>query len=202
MEIKEYLAIFKKQAAVLAIVMAVAVAGSFLFEYARPVSYTTSLTLNITRTGTQITDQYKYDDFYRLQADEKFAETVVQWLQSPRFVSDIFNRAGIDAGALSLRQLSGMVKAEKLSSQVISVQFQGNDPQISQKIADSIASVTEENTKKLNAEQNESSWFTIVAQSPVTRKNGVEPFILFIISAVAGFLVGIWAILIAYYLKK
>jgi capsular polysaccharide biosynthesis protein len=202
MELKEYFAIFRKKATIVLAVVLVSVIGCFSFEFLRPVSFATSLTLNVTRLGSQVTDQYKYDDLYRLQADEKFAETVVQWLKSPRIVSDVFSQAGLDPNQATLRQLAGAIKAEKLSSQVINVQFQTKDAESAKRLADAIGSVVGENTRKLNAEQKETTWFFVVSENPVVRKNQIQATTLLAISILGGLLVGFWIVLIAHYLKK
>ena len=72
-------------------------------------------------------DNYKYDNFYRLQADEKFAETLVEWLKSPRIEEKIFKEAGIDPSGYSLKKLAKSIKAEKMSSQVVAVSFSSPD---------------------------------------------------------------------------
>lgn len=123
MEFKEYLAIIKSNFKLFGSIVAIVILASFSYFYLKPISYEASLVLNITRSGLQKSDQYKFDDFYRLQADEKFAETLVQWIKSPRVALDIWTAAGNSPENLSLKQLTKLFKAEKLSSQIVSVKF-------------------------------------------------------------------------------
>ncbi|MFA5994645.1 MAG: hypothetical protein WC823_06840, partial [Parcubacteria group bacterium] len=107
------------------------------------------------RNGSQQTADYHYDDFYRLQADEKFAETIVQWLNDPRIVTDIHTKAGIDVGQLNLKQLARVFNSEKLSSQIVAVSFSAVDKVSAKNISEAVAEVIESNVAVLNENQNE-----------------------------------------------
>lgn len=201
MELKEYAKIFKANKEIFWLVVAIIVLGSFGIFFLRGDAYTSSLTLNITRQGSQDTADYKFDDFYRLQADEKFSETVVQWLQSPRTVSEIYSRSGVDVRGMTLRQLARTLKPEKLSSQIVSVSFSSINPESAQKISDSIFEVVSENTQNLNQEQNESAWFKIIAQEPVVVKDSFDPLIVLFASFFIGLFVSFWIVLFFHYIK-
>jgi capsular polysaccharide biosynthesis protein len=201
MELKEYLNILKThgKAFILVVILAV-IAGIAYFAW-QPVRFNTSLTLNITRSGIQETTEYKYDDFYRLQADEKFAETVVEWLKSPRTVSDIYSNSNINSSQFSLRELGKSLRPEKLSSQVISVTFSTDTPEKAKLIADSVSKIVTKNIESLNQNQKEKNWFEISAQSPVITK-GVLNFWIVVLAALAtGIFLGLWTVLIIHYLK-
>lgn len=200
MELKEYIYILKThiKAFVLAVVLALIV--GILYFSLWPVKYDTSLTLNITRNGTQETADYKYDDFYRLQADEKFAETAVEWLKSPRAAADIYFNSNIDASRFSLRKLEKSFRAEKLSSQVVSVKFSADTPEKAKLIADSISKIISKNIESLNLNQKEKNWFEIAAQDPVIAQNVLNFWIVILASLATGIFLGFWTVLIIHYL--
>jgi capsular polysaccharide biosynthesis protein len=201
MELKEYLNILKThgKAFILVVVLTV-IAGIVYFSW-RPIRFDTSLTLNITRSGTQETTDYKYDDFYRLQADEKFAETVVEWLKSPRTVSDIYSDSGISPDRFSLRELEKSLRPEKLSSQVVSITFSADTPEKASLIADSISKVVAKNIENLNLNQKEKNWFEIFTQSPVITKNTPNFWVVIFSALGLGIFLGFWIVLIIHYLK-
>jgi capsular polysaccharide biosynthesis protein len=201
MELKEYAKILKENKEIFWLVVAIIVLGSLGFLFLRGNSYSSSLTLDITRQGSQNTADYKFDDFYRLQADEKFSETVVQWLQSPRIVSEVYSRSGVDVSGMTLRQLERTLKPEKLSSQIVSVSFSSKNPESAQKIADSIFEVVSENTQNLNKEQNESAWFKIIAQDPVVIKDSFNLLIVLLAALFIGMFVSFWVVLFFHYIK-
>lgn len=201
MEAKEYIEIVKNKKRIVLATIAIAFVFSFVYFYLRPTSFDVSMTLNITRSGSQETQEYKYDDFYRLQADEKFAETVVQWIKDPRIVTDIFNVASISTETMSLRQLRKSFSAEKLSPQVVATSFSASDKKTSEKIANSIAEVVARATHKLNEDQKESTWFEVVAQEPVIVRYQPNFMLILIGSFLAGIFIGFWAALAAHYLE-
>lgn len=201
MEFKEYLAIIKSNFKLFGSIVAIVILASFSYFYLKPISYEASLVLNITRSGLQKSDQYKFDDFYRLQADEKFAETLVQWIKSPRVALDIWTAAGNSSENLSLKQLTKLFKAEKLSSQIVSVKFSTANPETAKKISDSIIKIVSRETAALNQDQQEENWFEIVALSPVILISRVNPFLLFLATLAMGIFLGFWIVLVRHYLK-
>jgi capsular polysaccharide biosynthesis protein len=201
MELKEYIQIIRRHINVFLAVIVVLVAAGVAIMIFKPVSYTTSLLINITRDSSQPTADYKFDDFYRIQADEKFAETVVQWIANPGIESDILSGAGIGVNNLSLRQLSKSFHAEKLSSQSLVVTFSTPSSDQAQKISASIANVISKNNAALNQDQKENGWFEIVAHDPVVIRDAFDPFLVVIISLILGIFIGFWIVLIIHYLK-
>lgn len=201
MELKEYLKIFRESIKLFLAVIAVVVVAGFAYFWLKPVSYLTSLALNITRSGAQQTGDYRYDDFYRLQADEKFAETVVEWLKNPRTATDVYEKAGIDTNGFSMRQLSKSFVSEKLSSQIVSVSFSAKDEKSAQKISDAISEIVSKNTEALNKNQNENTWFAIVAQKPVIIRDNIGALIILLASLALGIFLGFWVVMLRHYLK-
>ncbi|HCP08487.1 MAG TPA: hypothetical protein DIT25_01670, partial [Candidatus Moranbacteria bacterium] len=143
MEIKEYVQIIKKQTGLFLAVIAAAVLASFAYFFLQPASYTASIMLDIARDGSQETEDYKFDDFYRIQADEKFGETVVQWLKDPGVSSEIISGSGFDVKNFSLRELSKSFKAERISPQTVAVSFSSPDPEQAARISASLVDVLE-----------------------------------------------------------
>jgi capsular polysaccharide biosynthesis protein len=200
MELKEYLAIFKKHLKLFLGVITIFLLAGLAWQFLQPLTYKSSLTLNVTRIGTQKTDAYRYDGFYRLQADERFADTVVRWLQSPRIVADIYNDAKIMASGLSQRTLSKIFKAQRLSSQEILVTYVTSDSRTAQTLAESIVKVINSKADELNKFQKEENWFTILGSEPVVRENRRDTRIVLFASLVLGAFLGFWAVLIRHYL--
>ena len=202
MELKEYIKIIKNNFKLFALVVVIVVAAGFAYFCTRPVSYDTSLVLNITRGGTPASTEYNYGGFYRLQADEKFAETVVRWLKSPRIVLDIFQEAGLDSKDLSVKKLSKIFKAEKMSSQIVSVSFSSKSDKQAMKTAQAISKAVLQNTQVLNKDQKERDWFEIVALEPVIIESRVSYVLVFAVSLLTGIFLAFWAVMITHYFKE
>jgi capsular polysaccharide biosynthesis protein len=201
MELKEYISIFKKHTNLFFTVVFLFVAVGIIFQLFRPLSFRSTLNLNVTRIGTQKTDSYRYDDYYRLQADEKFADTVVNWLGSPRISTDIFNSAGIISAGLSDNDLSKVFKGRRLSSQMIQVNYVTKDMRTAQKFSEAITKVLNEETGKLNQLQNEESWFTVLGGNPVVVENKFPFLNVIIISFFLGIFLGTLAVFVKNYLE-
>ena len=193
MELKEYIIIFKKHFKLFLLVIVLAIAAGVIFQIARPLTYKAFLTLNITREGSQETENYKYDEFYRLQADERFADTVVRWLESPRITADIYERAGVAD--------SKKFKARRLSSQMIGVIYITSNTKEAQDLAGSVIEILNQETKKLNEYQKNETWFKILGSEPVIIENEFNLWKLVLISLLTGIFLGGWAVLIRHYLE-
>lgn len=201
MELKEYIKIIKNKknlffGTIFAIV--IIALGYFFFL---PVRYDASLTLNVTRTGSQDTADYKYDDYYRLQADERFVDTIVEWIRSPRVASDIYAEAGIDSSAFSMGKFSGNITAEKRSSQIAAVSFSTVSVEAAQKISAGVVKIITKNTNELNANQKENTWFSVLSAAPVVVKYQPNYGLIFLASLCLGIFLGFWVALVKHYLE-
>jgi capsular polysaccharide biosynthesis protein len=200
MELKEYFQILKKELKTFMVIIVIVFLSAGAYFIFRPVIFDASLTLNITRSGTQNTDSYKYDDFYRMQADEKFAETIVEWLKSPRVEEDIYKDAGVNASDYSLKRLSTGIIAEQRSSQVVVANFSAFDQKKVQNIAYSVSKIISQNIKNLNNDQKENSWFEIISGDPVIRMREINPITIVAIFF-GGIFLAFFGVLFKHYLQ-
>jgi len=202
MELREYVALFRKQIKWFwaTILLFVFVAG--VWQKNQPANFQATLLLNIGRTNVQSTEHYTYDSFYRLQADERFADTTVRWLGSPRVVENIYRTVGIDTNNMSTRTLSGIFTAKRLSSQMIEVTYSNPDVQVLQKISEMTVVELNQNTNRLNKENSEKNWFVVIGSDPVIRDVRVDASLVLIVGLVFGVFVGFWVALIKHYFSK
>lgn len=168
----------------------------------KPISYTTSMTVSITRKGTQTTQDYKFDDFYRLQADERFAETLVQWLKSPSIVSEILKRSGITQGEADPKSLSKIFDPKKLSSQVVSMTFSSESEEKAEKLSQAMLLILRENTESLNQDQKQENWFKIIGKDPLIVRDTADLLLVVFLCLAAGFFVSTWSVLLINYYKE
>jgi capsular polysaccharide biosynthesis protein len=201
MDLKEYLVIVKNNLKVFSGIIIVVVAIVFAYFWLRPVAYTASLMLNVAREGTQETADYKYDNFYRIQADEKFSETIVEWLASPAIESDVFSQAGLSTKNFTLKQLSKSFSAEKRSAQIVVVSFATPNAEQAGKISTAISTVLTKNIQSLNSEREKNEWFKIVSHDPITIKNSFDFKIVFLAALALGVFLAFWLVLSIHYLK-
>ena len=193
MELKEYIAIFKKHLALFLLTATLSAAAIVVFQALKPPSCKVSLALNITRGGFFKTDDYRYDDFYRLQADERFADTVVRWITLPRITADIYDEAGVNGNK--------KFKAKRLSSQIVEIVYTASDAETARKLSDAAVKVLNRETEKLNELQKNEAWFKILGSRPIIIGHEPDWRKTALIGMLIGIFLGFWAALIKHYLE-
>jgi capsular polysaccharide biosynthesis protein len=200
MELRDMIDIFRRHAKyfwmIVFVCIVIGMAWQHFFQKNNVVS---DLTLNIARSGSAHTDAYQYDDFYRLQADERFADTVVRWLASPRMATDIYENIHIDTSSLSSRDLTHSFAAERLSSQMIRVTYSAENEQVAKKLSQSIISNLNRESMDLNKSQQDQTWFLIVGDDPVVRDGRLSVLFVMGISIALGIFIGFWMVLLRHY---
>lgn len=194
MELRQLVIIFRENIKLLlgaVIFFILAGLGIFFFQ---PELYSANLMLNVTRKGIQETPDYRYDDFYRLQADEKFADTVVSWLGSAQIIQEIHKEAGIEK--------MHSIKAKRLSSQAIETVFVLEDKDDAPSISEATLEVLNRQTEKLDEFQKEKTWFTLVSNEPAVSSKKLGFPVIFSATFLLGLFFGFWGVMIANYLKR
>jgi hypothetical protein len=202
MELRDFVNIFWKQRQVLmSIIVVSGLIGWMVFMLQSPIRGA-DLTLNIARTGVQQTADYRYDGFYRLQADERFADTVVRWLESPRILSDISVSAKVQPIDRQPWQFGGAVQSERLSSQVIRVQYRTRTVDEAKRFSQSLLTVLNRETERLNGKDADESWFVVEGGEPVVTDGRFDWLPAIGLAVACGVFVAFWTGLIRYYWKK
>lgn len=203
MELREYLDIFKRQIKWfwITIFLFLFIAGAW--QQSQPEKLQATLLLNIGRASVQDTKDYTFDSFYRLQADERFADTVVRWLGSPRVVEDIYGSVGIETRDMSTQTLENIFGAKRLSSQMIEVTYTYPDQEMLQKISEATVASLNTYTASLNKESSEeTNWFVVVGSDPVIRDVRVTLVFALALGLALGVFIGFWVAVIKHYFSK
>lgn len=202
MELKEMVKIFKKNIRLFLAIIILSVLAGAMWKTLSPARNEAVFAVHVTRTGTQETDDYKYDDFYRLQADEKFSDTVARWMQSPQIVSEILKKTGTDLESHSIRSLESFFEAKKMSPQMIEVSYDAEDFSRAKEISESVVETLNRQTSSLNKEQKSANWFLILGSDPLVEKKVVSWPSVLAVSFLVGFLISFWTVLIWHYWKN
>ena len=194
MEIKEYIKIFKKHYKLFLVIVLSTITVGIFVQVILPAKYKVSIDINVTRLGYQKnTNDYRYDSFYRLQADEKFADTVVRWIDSPRIQTDISEK---------LKNISfEKLKARRLSSQMINVTFLISQPDRANEVTKIMEKLLNNQTKELNKYQQDPNWFKLLISKPVVSNYKLPIEKLIIILLFAGIFIGFWGVFIKNYFE-
>ncbi|HBP00701.1 MAG: hypothetical protein UY41_C0018G0007 [Candidatus Moranbacteria bacterium GW2011_GWE1_49_15] len=194
MELRQIIGIFEKNISLFFGTVVVFALCGLAFFALQPEVYEANLTLNVTRKGVQDTQDYRYDGFYRLQADERFADTVVRWIGSPQISKEIFEGAKVSS--------RGPIEARRLSSQMIEVVFSLGKESDAEKIAASASEVLNRQAEKLDESQKENTWFVLVADEPFVAEKKIGLAVSFSASLLLGLFFAFWSVMIANYLKR
>lgn len=202
MELRELLAVLRGHRNQYLGIILVFVFVALVWQKEQPVSYQATLLMNIGRAGASETTDYTYDSFYRLQADERFADTVVRWLSTPRVVEDIYKEAQLNSASLGIKDLSRAFTAGRLSSQVISVQYRSENEKRLENLAQAAVTVLNRYTDTLNTNEREKSWFVIIGSDPVIRDGRVSLGLALMVGFLVGLFVGFWVVLFKHYFSR
>jgi len=204
MELKEYLNIFQKNIRWFWLTVIIFLVGAGMWQYNQSETFEATLLLNIGRTHFQETkDYYTYDSFYRLQADERFADTVVRWLGSPRVVEDIYKTVRIETATIDSQDLSKVFRAKRLSSQMIEVTYRYPDEQMLQNISSAMVENLNKYTDQLNEQKDEkTSWFIVIGSDPVIRYVFVSLRLVLFLGLILGIFCGFWVALLRHYFSR
>ena len=159
----------------------------------QPMRYESDLLINVARSGMRETTEYTYDQFYRLQADERFADTVVRWLEEPSILEEIRSRA--EASDLAIEALS----ANRLSSQVIHVRYRARRESDFGRMAEAVPAALNEASARINEASQNPDWFILVADEPVTRDARWSFGILLGLGIFFGAFFAFWTVLLSWY---
>lgn len=192
MELKQYIAIFKKRKNIIINSAVFLVVLTVVLSFAKPVSYDNDLALLISRNGTQNTGDYKYDGYYAAQASDVFGDNVSQWLASASLVKEIYSRANTGSSPDSLRGFSKYFKARKLSSQYVEVRYRTPDNDSPAKLARAIVDVLQEKADALRAASGDEVSFKIIYSDPLIIESPNNIFLNAALALFGGLLAGIF----------
>lgn len=190
MEFKDYLKIIKREKSpVIALTLLIGLAA-LIFTAIRPTVYDTSLSLSVVQTTSQQTEDYKYDQYYTIQAAEFFANTIEQWLKSPEVVVSIFQKAGVNLPIENLRKLTNKFKADKMASQYVEVRFKARNKPEADRISTSTISVLQDKIRLLN-QADQVPAFSVVGAQPVIVENKPNVLLNTVLGLIVGLFIGI-----------
>jgi len=152
---------------VFAVLVALA-AGIFAWQKDK---YSVSLSLTISRVGTQNSTDYKYDSYYALKASDEFGSAVEGWFRTPEMAQIIYKQADLSIDVTTLAGLSRLFQASKISPTTVEVRFGAANENDVKKISRAIAGVAAAKADLLSAKSNQGVAFTVIGGEPVIATN-------------------------------
>lgn len=195
MEFRDFCRIFVERRALFFLTVAAFLLVALGAYRLQPEKYETSLLVNVARIGSRETSEYTYDQFYRLQADERFADTVVRWLEEPSIEEAIRVRSGAEPDVV------GTIFARRLSSQVISVRYRASSEDGFGDMARVVPEILNAESARLNELSRDADWFTLVADEPVVSDVRFTLRTALSVGVVGGAFSAFWFVLAAWYFR-
>ncbi len=158
-----------------------------IFTWQKQNNYEASLSLTVSRYGTQSAQDYKYDNYYAIKATDEFGDTVAGWFKTPEMTQTIFKKADFQSDIQSLDSLKKKIKAAKISPNLVEVRFSAKNELAAKKLAEAIVNTISEKVSLLNASSWQGISFLVMGSEPVVVKNSQAVWW----NALAGFLVGL-----------
>jgi|GEM_PF-4064557 capsular polysaccharide biosynthesis protein len=199
MELSEFLKLLKKNLGLFLMTVFVFVFAGLIFYQYQSQKYIGTIAVNISREGKNENKNYQYDQFYRLQADEKFGQNVVNWVSDQGFREE--NRKDFNQEQEGAWKNISKIKALQLSANYIKITFISEDFQS----AFSLAKVLKENLQEKNQEINfneSENWFKLIIDEPYISKNSLNIYFVFLSTLILGTFFGITGVLFKNYFKN
>ncbi|MCK5332845.1 hypothetical protein KAJ41_03210 [Candidatus Parcubacteria bacterium] len=202
MELKEYVKVIKRKNKLIFIIALAVTFSSFLFSTLQPIKYETSLSLLLSKDKTQLTDDFKYDGYYALEASEKIADTITQWVKSPEFVNSIYQSAAVEGGFQNLKSYTKKFSAKKMSPQFIEVKFETNNVEEADKISLAVVEEINRKVKKIEKDSEGEIAFLVSNENPITIKKQQNIFINSTIGFASGVIFGVFFVFFRRYFSN
>lgn len=206
MELKEYVKIIKQHKMLFGGIWIFIAIIAFIWVFSQPESFNATMSIDIARQGAQndseTVREYDYDQFYRLEADDRFANTVVQWLKDPGVVNSIYADSKLKAPSDSLRSLSKAFRAEKLAPNYIQIKYSATDPSNAGVIFRATEKIITKRTNSLNADAQDQNWFKTIFSGPIVAKKKLPVLPVAVGVIAGGFLVSIFGVMVRHYWRE
>ncbi len=147
---------------ILLLAVVVTMGGIYVSNMYSGISYdgSTTLILKQSVTGPEIGEDYKYDGFYTVQANQMFSDSIETWLEAPDFVNLIYAKAELNA-PVSMNALKNLFDFDKVISQSVAVRINTGNQDEASKLMNAMILVMKERTESVLMDKNGAALFTL-----------------------------------------
>lgn len=202
MELKEFLKVLVKYRMTFATVWLLIVVLGLSIIFFIPQKYKATFSIDITRDNQeQIVTEYEYDQFYRLEADDRFGRTIVQWFNDEAIISQMYAVSKNVDEEFNDHKFETNFRAEKLANSYIKVTFSVSDKNEIGPIFLGVKNVLKSKTAEFNGGFRKQNRFSLIFNGP-TIKEAETPFTQLLIGLFGGgFFLAIFGVMIRKYLE-
>jgi len=199
MEFKNFLKLIKTYLATfITLFLIVFFTGLLIYDYQNKL-YNGNVAVNISREASlkNQKEEFQYDYFYRLQADEKFGKNVISWVGDPKLMNQ--NKVDFEKIKRSNWEDISKVKAVQQSPNYVRISFKSQTPQSAMIFGKVLGENLIDKAESLNESKKNDNWFKLVVDETQISKTDINIYLVLIFSSLLGILVGIFGVLIMNY---
>jgi len=202
MELKQFIKLISEKRKLFGSIWLAFVALGMILYAIVPAKQIATLSIDIARDQqTQQTPDYQFDQFYRLEADDRFANTLVQWTEDPNVQRKIRDNLKDELSKRKVDLAIDSLKAVKRSANLVQVIFIVDNSQDAAPMAQSIYGVFQSKTSSLNNGQDQ-GWFKIIGSGPTVNSKKLSFALIFFVLVVGGLLLSLFTVLANHYFSK
>lgn len=200
MELKDYLEIIKKRIWWLIVIVLITTVGACWFTVSQPITYDASSYVNIL-VRPESTQNYEYDNYYSLQAGGLFVDRVINWLQDPSNVTDIYANAQLNTPSTNISDLTKVINAKKKAPATVTILVNNQNKDTAQALVNSTKNFISQKTQELT-DKGSIKNIDLDMSKTLVAENKPNVTVNTIIGFVAGLILGLIMIFLAEYFSR
>lgn len=202
MELKEYLKVLSKYRITFLVIWAAVVLIGLLVASLISQKYKATFSIDITREAQQSgVEEYVYDQFYRLEADDRFGRSLVQWFGDKAIVNKIEFVAQNTNEDFKDYQFEPEFKADKLANSYLKVTFLVSEKKEVAPIFSGTKKVLKEKVSEFNGGFDAQNRFKLVFNGPTISDTKIPLAPLLIGLFGSGFFIAAFGVMFRRYLE-
>lgn len=203
MELRDYISIIGRHIWVVIIVIIVTTFSAWFYSRNQVPTYTATNTFTVSKNPVAKQSQtayYLYDNYYNIQSSDLFAQIVTKWFSAPSFSQEVYQKAGLSAANLSVKELGKSFTATYQIPATVNVSITGENKDTVTTLMNTAPEVIKTKTAELG--QGQDSYYEISNFTPVVNENKSSQKMNLLIGFVSGIILGILAALGIFYFKR
>ncbi len=195
MELRKIIKLINKESFFLVLISIIFVLTTFTFFLLKPNTYELEMTMDLGSEGTQNTNDFKYDNFYRYETSRKIVASTVEWLKDDGLTKSILNKADVK------EENSLKIDANQISDVSFRVNWKNKEKKDLEAIALELEPVLQE---KIEGIHEDSDFKFIYNSSGYIIKDGdLSTWLAVLIAGLVGlWLAFLWVLVKDYYLNN
>jgi capsular polysaccharide biosynthesis protein len=199
MELKKILSLINQNLLKIVLTATVCLIAFLIAYKLKPIEYKTSAFLYLYQPGQDESDEFKYDNYYNIEAIDKYATSFEKIFEDPVFVQKVLIKTNNQNNnfPLNLKDPAKFFKAKKITPTIIKINFKTPTANQGEQI---FSSLIEESKQFLKQEgQNKKIWFDLHSQNPYIERDSLNLYLFSALAFILGFLAGTFYFLFKHY---